>query len=182
MSFPICLSFFFVVIVLVFQDRVSLCSPGCPGTHSVDQAGLELRNLPASASQVLGLQTCATTAQPYLSKFLIHELPSHQWQIEKNLNWLIWSFLEEKETLKLHPFPLDEFLTDSKFNSPPTRAGLSLQVLTLHCPARVTSSYSGRRRPSLSPHSSSCWDLSLHSPSQGCPWSLLITEADWHGR
>jgi hypothetical protein len=35
------------------QDRVSLCSPSCPGTHSVDQAGLELRNLPASASQVL---------------------------------------------------------------------------------------------------------------------------------
>jgi hypothetical protein len=29
---------------------VSLCSPGCPGTHSVDQTGLELRNLPASAS------------------------------------------------------------------------------------------------------------------------------------
>ncbi len=23
--------------------RVSLCSPGCPGTHFVDQAGLELR-------------------------------------------------------------------------------------------------------------------------------------------
>ncbi|GAB1290241.1 S-adenosyl-L-methionine-dependent tRNA 4-demethylwyosine synthase TYW1 [Apodemus speciosus] len=35
---------------------VSLCSPGCPGTHSVDQAGLELRNPPASASQVLGLK------------------------------------------------------------------------------------------------------------------------------
>jgi hypothetical protein len=33
------------------QDRVSLCSPGCPGTHSVDQAGLKLRNSPASASQ-----------------------------------------------------------------------------------------------------------------------------------
>ncbi|GAB1286772.1 Tau-tubulin kinase 2 [Apodemus speciosus] len=28
----------------------------CPGTHSVDQAGLELRNPPASASQVLGLK------------------------------------------------------------------------------------------------------------------------------
>jgi hypothetical protein len=27
------------------QDRVSLCILGCPGTHSVDQAGLELRNL-----------------------------------------------------------------------------------------------------------------------------------------
>jgi hypothetical protein len=27
---------------------------GCSGTHFVDQAGLELRNQPASASQVLG--------------------------------------------------------------------------------------------------------------------------------
>jgi hypothetical protein len=27
-----------------FQDMVSLCSLGCPGTHSVDQAGLELRD------------------------------------------------------------------------------------------------------------------------------------------
>jgi hypothetical protein len=42
----------------------SLYSPGCPGTHFVDQAGLELRKLPASASQVLGLKVCATTAQP----------------------------------------------------------------------------------------------------------------------
>jgi hypothetical protein len=24
-----------------FQGRISLCSPGCPGTHSVDQAGLD---------------------------------------------------------------------------------------------------------------------------------------------
>ena len=45
-----------------FSDRVSLCSPGCPGTHSVDQAGLELRNLPASASQMLGWKACPTTA------------------------------------------------------------------------------------------------------------------------
>jgi hypothetical protein len=47
-------------------DRVSLCSPGCPETHSVDQAGLELRNPPASASQVLGLKACATTPGPSL--------------------------------------------------------------------------------------------------------------------
>jgi hypothetical protein len=46
---------------LVFQDRVSLYSPGCPGTHFVDQAGLELRNSPASASRVLGLKACTTT-------------------------------------------------------------------------------------------------------------------------
>jgi hypothetical protein len=24
-------------LFLFFRDRVSLCSPGCPGTHSVDQ-------------------------------------------------------------------------------------------------------------------------------------------------
>jgi hypothetical protein len=40
---------------------VSPCSLGCLGTHPVDQAGLELRNPPASASQLLGLKTCATT-------------------------------------------------------------------------------------------------------------------------
>jgi hypothetical protein len=51
----------FFVLFLFFQDRVSLCSPGCPGTHFVDQAGLELRNSPASASQVLGLKACTTT-------------------------------------------------------------------------------------------------------------------------
>jgi hypothetical protein len=49
-----------VCLFLVFRDRVSLCRPGCPGTHFVDQAGLELKNPPASASQVLGLKACAT--------------------------------------------------------------------------------------------------------------------------
>jgi hypothetical protein len=47
----------------MFRDRVSLCIPGCPGTHSVDQADFELRNPPASASQVLGLKACITTAR-----------------------------------------------------------------------------------------------------------------------
>jgi hypothetical protein len=32
-------------VLFCFGDRVSLCNPGCPGTHSVDQAGLKLRNL-----------------------------------------------------------------------------------------------------------------------------------------
>jgi hypothetical protein len=57
--------FFFLVfgLFLVFGDRVSLYSSGCHGTHFVDQADLELRNPPASASQVLGLNACtaATT-------------------------------------------------------------------------------------------------------------------------
>ena len=47
-------------LVWFFRDRVSLYSSGCPGTHFVDQAGLELGNLPASASGVLGLKVCAT--------------------------------------------------------------------------------------------------------------------------
>jgi hypothetical protein len=51
------------LMTVFFRDRVSLCSPGCPLTHSVDQAVLELRNLPASASQVLELKACATTAR-----------------------------------------------------------------------------------------------------------------------
>jgi hypothetical protein len=49
-----------------FSRQFSLYSPGCPGTHFVDQAGLELRNLPASASQVLGLKECATTPGLFL--------------------------------------------------------------------------------------------------------------------
>jgi hypothetical protein len=61
------LSYSFLSFVFAFQDRVSLCSPDCPGTHSVDQAGFELRNPPASASQVLGLKACATTAQLLLT-------------------------------------------------------------------------------------------------------------------
>ena len=54
--------FLFVFLFLIFRDRVSLCISGCPGTHFVDQAGLELRNLPASASRALGLKGCTTTA------------------------------------------------------------------------------------------------------------------------
>jgi hypothetical protein len=66
--FFLLLLFFFVLFCFVFRDRVSLYSPGCPGTHFADQAGLELRNPPASASQVLGLKVCTTT--PSLTSFL----------------------------------------------------------------------------------------------------------------
>jgi hypothetical protein len=51
----------FCFVFCFFLVRVSLYSPGCPGTHFIDQAGLELRNPPASASRVLGLKACATT-------------------------------------------------------------------------------------------------------------------------
>ena len=53
----VCLGF------VVVWDGISLCSPK---TQFVDQAGLELRILPASdsASWVLGLELCATTSSP----------------------------------------------------------------------------------------------------------------------
>ena len=57
----VCLVGWLVWFGLVFQDRVSLCKPGCPGTHSVDQAGLQPRDLPAS--RMLGLKAYTTTTQ-----------------------------------------------------------------------------------------------------------------------
>jgi hypothetical protein len=50
----------YIYIYLVFRDRVSLLSLAVLEL-SVDQAGLELRDPPASTSQVLGLKACATT-------------------------------------------------------------------------------------------------------------------------
>jgi hypothetical protein len=49
-----------------FQWFPSLPKLGYPGTLYVDQAGLELRNLPASALQLLGLKVWATTPNPKL--------------------------------------------------------------------------------------------------------------------
>jgi hypothetical protein len=40
-------------LFFIFPDRLFLNSLGCPKTHSVGQAGLELWDLPASASWVL---------------------------------------------------------------------------------------------------------------------------------
>jgi hypothetical protein len=70
----------FFLFCFVFRNRVSLYSPGCPGTHFVDQAGLELRNPPASASWELGLKTCATT--PGWKEFLDwHLLTGHSYVV-----------------------------------------------------------------------------------------------------
>jgi hypothetical protein len=41
----------------------TLCSSGYSEIHSVDQADLEPRDQSASASQVLGSKTCATTSE-----------------------------------------------------------------------------------------------------------------------
>jgi hypothetical protein len=34
-----------VCVCVCFQDRISLCSPGCPGISSLDQAGLKLTDI-----------------------------------------------------------------------------------------------------------------------------------------
>ena len=55
-------SFFFFFFFFGFFETGFLCVAlaGSPGTHFVDQAGLKLRNPPASASRVLELKACAT--------------------------------------------------------------------------------------------------------------------------
>jgi hypothetical protein len=63
---------FVCLFVCLFWDKVSLYSSDCPGTHLVDQAGLELGNLPASASWVLGLKVWATTSCPLQLLILFH--------------------------------------------------------------------------------------------------------------
>ena len=65
---------YFITVLVWFwgwerRNKISLCNSSCPRMHSVDQAGLELRDLPASASQALGLKVCTTTAQ---LKILLH--------------------------------------------------------------------------------------------------------------
>ena len=55
---------FFIPFFLVFRDRVSLyCFRAGPETHSVDQDGLKIRDLPASASQGLGLKAGTANAR-----------------------------------------------------------------------------------------------------------------------
>jgi hypothetical protein len=113
LGLQIILTMFIIIIIIIiilfiflfFRDRVSLCSPGCPETHSVDQAGLELRNPPASASQVLGLKACATTPSfnnvyyfcfivcfycyACVQKLLLHICSKHS----AELSYLHWGFI-----------------------------------------------------------------------------------------
>jgi hypothetical protein len=55
-------SYFFKIFIYLFiffeTGLLSLYSPGCPGTHFVDQAGLKLRNPPASETVSLSCAVC----------------------------------------------------------------------------------------------------------------------------
>jgi hypothetical protein len=71
-----------------FRDKVSLYRPGCPGTHFVDQAGLELRNPPASASRVLGLKACTGYIWIFISTIC-----TKSFLVQK---WCTWNVLVSK--------------------------------------------------------------------------------------
>ena len=77
----------FVVVVflhLVLSRQGFSASPGCPGTHSVDQDGLKLRNLPASTCQSAGIKGVCPhglaihkLVDLYSSPRCIEQQPSH---------------------------------------------------------------------------------------------------------
>lgn len=62
--------FFFPFSSFVFQDKVRLCSPGCPGICFVDQAGFERTDCHAFESGVLGLKYACATMSGCLISFL----------------------------------------------------------------------------------------------------------------
>jgi hypothetical protein len=98
----LCLLVFFVCLFFVFRDRVSLYSPGCPGTHFVDQAGLELRNPAASASRVLGSKACTTT--PGLACFLIAPRSTSPGVSPPTLGWAPPTLINNQESVpQVHP-------------------------------------------------------------------------------
>jgi hypothetical protein len=56
-----------------FCHRVSLCSPGCAGAHSANQACHTLRDPPIYVSQVLRLKACTSTTK----------VQNHFWALSK---------------------------------------------------------------------------------------------------
>jgi hypothetical protein len=60
-----------VVVVVVVSTEFLYGSPGCPGIHYIDEAGLKLRDLLASISQMLGLKASTTTHLQNFSQQLI---------------------------------------------------------------------------------------------------------------
>lgn len=54
--------FYLFIFLEGVADRVLLCGPGCPGASHAHSADHTFRDLPASASGVLGLRECAIHA------------------------------------------------------------------------------------------------------------------------
>jgi hypothetical protein len=67
-----CCLFVCVFVCFSFETGFSLCSSGCPETHSVEKTRLPLRDLPASAplSPARGPELKASAATPNRKKNL----------------------------------------------------------------------------------------------------------------
>lgn len=63
---------YFIYLIIgwfvVFREQASLCSPGCPATHTIEQASFKLKDPPASTWN-LGLKVSAPTAQFLLPSY-----------------------------------------------------------------------------------------------------------------
>jgi hypothetical protein len=117
-----------VVVVVVFWDRVSLYSPGCPGTHFVDQAGLKLRNLPASVSQVLGLKACATTPGLYIWNMVSPAVAELTLSTRLASNSEIHLCLPPSAGIKNERYHCSATLTYFKFSAEITICSISMNV------------------------------------------------------
>lgn len=54
----------YCLYLLIYLDRISLCSPGYSETYSIDQVALKPGDSPASASQVMGLKMYTPPPRP----------------------------------------------------------------------------------------------------------------------
>jgi hypothetical protein len=108
---------------------VSLCISDCPGTHSVDQASLELRNLPASASPVLGLKACAPL--PGVQHFF-SRVPSWHGPIKRR-RWKGRVQQRRKETRILDSPTQSEQCWSASGRDPPVSEWLQSSVSRLCC-------------------------------------------------
>jgi len=93
MFFCCCCCCCYLVFALLW-NRVCLHSFGFPRTHSVDQAGLRLRDPPASASQALELNVCACVP-PHPNKH-VSSKASSDWVL-----WILWVILSSEKLITL---------------------------------------------------------------------------------
>jgi len=86
LSLSLSLSLIFCLFVLFcFWEKVSLCNPGCPGTHSLDQAGLEFE-IPLPLPTKCWGSRCVPPLPSFLS-FLCFRFSFIMYP------WLVWSSL-----------------------------------------------------------------------------------------
>jgi hypothetical protein len=129
LSFKIQTFFCFVLFCLFFRDRVSLCSPGSPGTHSVDQVGLELRNPLASASQGLGLKACATTAGKIQTFYFF---TAKGFLLNYVVSFYYWQNKTKQTNKKKTPKPKNKQNKKPLQNKKLVEASLSVLILQFH--------------------------------------------------